>query len=254
MRVSIRTRVRAVDGAQRMRGLRGVASMGGARLRAAACSLVALAGALGLAAWLGAGAAATAAEGGRAAVVQLHLPAGEPSLGRATAPLTMVEFTDYQCPYCRRFQAEEWPQLKRDYIDTGKLRFIVRDLPLEIHASAGPASEAAHCAGEQGRFWAMHAALLAGTQDFASGGITRRAQALELDLPRFDECLKAQRYAQLIEAHVREADAAGIDGTPGFIVGRTVHGELQGIRFEGTVPYERLDGLLKELLASTAGG
>ena len=249
--MSIRTRgMRSAHGARRLR----VTRLRVARARrTAALSLLALAGASGLAGSLGPADEAAAAEGGRAAVVQLHLPAGEPSLGRATAPLTMVEFTDYQCPYCRRFQAEVWPQLRRNYIDTGKLRFIVRDLPLEIHASAGPASEAAHCAGEQGRFWAMHEALLAEIQDFAAGGITRRAQRLGLDLPRLEACMKAQRYAQLIEAHVREADAAGIDGTPGFVVGRAANGELQGIRFEGTVPYERLDGLLKELLAAPGG-
>jgi len=241
--VSIRAEA---DAAGSARGLRR-ARLPGGRPRAAALMLAGFAG-LALGGWLGASAA-----GGRAAVVQLRLPAGEPALGRATAALTLVEFTDYQCPYCRRFQAEVWPKLKHDYIDTGKLRFIVRDLPLEIHASAGPASEAAHCAGEQGRFWAMHEALLAGTQDFAQGGITRRAQALGLDLPRFDACVKAGRYASVIEAHVREADAAGIDGTPGFIVGRVSHGELQGIRFEGAPPYERLDGLLRELLATPAG-
>src|ERR1700741_1407020 len=81
-------------------------------------------------------------------VVRLALPPGEPALGSATAPLTMVEFTDYQCPYCRRFQAEVWPKLKRYYVDTGKLRYIAPDLPLEFHAAAAPAAEAAHCAGE----------------------------------------------------------------------------------------------------------
>jgi protein-disulfide isomerase len=85
--------------------------------------------------------------------VRLALQPDELALGRAGAPLTMVEFTDYQCPYCRRFQAEVWPQLKREYIDTGKLRYIARDLPLQFHASAAPAAEAAHCAGEQGKFW-----------------------------------------------------------------------------------------------------
>jgi protein-disulfide isomerase len=223
----------------------------GGTLRAAALALTWLA--LGAAvAWLSAVADA-AADRGDAALVQLRLPAGEPSLGNASAPLTMVEFTDYQCPYCRRFQAEVWPKLKHDYIDTGKLRFIARDLPLEIHASAGPASEAAHCAGEQGKFWAMHSALLAGAADFAGGGIERRASALGLDRTRFDECVKAQRYAQAIEAHVREADAAGISGTPGFIIGRVVHGKLEGVRVEGAMPYEQFAALLRELLAAGSG-
>lgn len=182
-------------------------------------------------------------------VVRLALPPGEPALGRASAPLTVVEFTDYQCPYCRRFQAEVFPRLEREYIDTGKLRYIARDLPLEIHAAAVPAAEAAHCAGEQGKFWEMHAALLGGAADLANGGIARRAAALRLDLPRFEECVARHKYAQLIAAHVLEADAAHIDGTPGFIVGRAAHGELVGVRVEGALPYEEFDRLLRELLA-----
>jgi protein-disulfide isomerase len=219
-------------------------------LRTAALGLAVLAIATGV---VGAAADPPADEGEGVAIVQLHLPAGEPALGRAQAPLTMVEFTDYQCPYCRGFQAEVWPKLKRHYIDTGKLRFIARDLPLEFHASAGPAAEAAHCAGEQGKFWSMHEALLGGAEDLAGGGIDKRAAAVGLDPGRFHECLKAQRYAQTIEAHVREADAAGIRGTPGFVVGRVVHGELQGVRVEGALPYEQFDALLRELLTATRG-
>ncbi len=181
--------------------------------------------------------------------MRLALPPGELALGRATAPLTMIEFTDYQCPYCRRFQAEVWPRLKRDYIDTGRLRYIARDLPLEIHAAAAPAAEAAHCAAEQGKFWEMHAALLGGAADLESGGIGRRARAVGLDMTRFDECLARHKYSAVIAAHVAEADAAGIDGTPGFIVGRAAHGELTGVRVEGALPYGEFAELLRELLA-----
>ncbi len=195
------------------------------------------------------GAARAQGSGADSNVVRLKLEPGELALGRSDAPLTMVEFTDYQCPYCRRFQAEVWPQLKRDYIDTGKLRYLARDLPLEFHSSAAPAAEAAHCAGEQGRFWEMHAALLAGAMDFASGGIERRARALELDMARFGECVARRKYAELIAAHAREADAAGIDGTPGFIVGRARGAVLDGLRVEGALPYEEFARLLNELLA-----
>jgi protein-disulfide isomerase len=184
-----------------------------------------------------------------AAVVRLALPPGELALGRATAPLTMIEFTDYQCPYCRRFQAEVWPKLKREYIDTGKVRYIARDLPLRIHAAATPAAEAAHCAGDQGKFWDMHAALLGGPADLPAGGIERRAHAIGLDTTRFDECLARNQYAAVIAAHEQEADAAGIDGTPGFVVGRAAQGELTGVRVEGALPYDQFDSLLRELLA-----
>lgn len=185
-----------------------------------------------------------------APVVRLALPPGELALGHVTAPLTMIEFTDYQCPYCRRFQAEVWPKLKREYIDTGKLRYIARDLPLAIHAAAAPAAEAAHCAADQGKFWDMHAALLGGPADLAGGGIERRAHAVGLDMTRFDECLARKKYAAVIASHEQEADAAGIDGTPGFVVGRAAHGELTGVRVEGALPFEEFDSLLRELLAA----
>lgn len=181
--------------------------------------------------------------------VRLALKPGELSLGRPDAPLTMVEFTDYQCPYCRRFQAEVWPKLKREYIDTGKLRYIARDLPLAFHSSAAPAAEAAHCAGEQGKFWEMHAALLGGAEDLGTGGIERRAKALGLDMTGFGECVARKKYAEVIAAHAREADAAGIDGTPGFVVGRVSGGELDGVRVEGALPFEDFAQLLHELLA-----
>ena len=182
--------------------------------------------------------------------VRLALEPGELSLGRSDAPLTMVEFTDYQCPYCRRFHAEVWPKLKHEYIDTGKLRYIARDLPLSFHAAAAPAAEAAHCAGEQGKFWEMHAALLGGAADLTSGGIERRAQAVGLDMTAFRECVARGKFAGLIAAHAREADAVGIDGTPGFVIGRVSRGELDGVRVEGAQPYEEFSELLQALLAS----
>lgn len=219
--------------------------MRGARRFAGAALVCVLAGSALLA-----GAARAQGSGANSDVVRLRLEPGELALGRSDAPLTMVEFTDYQCPYCRRFQAEVWPRLKRDYIDTGKLRYLARDLPLEFHSSAAPAAEAAHCAGEQGKFWDMHAALLAGEMDFASGGIERRARALKLDMTRFGECVARRKYAELIAAHAREADAAGIDGTPGFIVGRASAAALDGLRVEGALPYEEFAGLLNELLAA----
>ncbi len=181
--------------------------------------------------------------------VRLALQPGELAVGRSDAPLTMVEFTDYECPFCRRFQAEVWPKLKKDYIDTGKLRYIARDLPLQIHASAAPAAEAAHCAGEQGRFWEMHAALLSGPEDLGSGGIERRARTLGLDMAGFGECVARRKYAAVIGAHAHEADALGIDGTPGFVIGRARGGELAGVRVEGARPYEDFAGLLNALLA-----
>ncbi|MGH8133356.1 MAG: DsbA family protein [Steroidobacteraceae bacterium] len=210
--------------------------------------------ALALATAFGAGALSVGADLGASPEpdpdrVQMRLQADEHALGSAGAPLTVVEFTDYQCPYCRRFQAQTWPRLKRDYVDTGKVRFIVRDLPLEFHLSARPAAAAAHCAGEQGKFWAMHAVLLAGTADLGAGGIERRARAIGLDMARLHACVASGKYAFAIARNAAEADALGLSGTPSFIIGRAVHGELTGERVAGALPYQDFDALLRELLA-----
>src|SRR3989338_5451600 len=82
-------------------------------------------------------------------------------LGKADAPVTVVEFTDYQCPFCRRFHQSAFEEIKKNYIDTGKVRFVSRDLPLDIHANAARAAHAARCAGEQGKFWEMRHLLIA---------------------------------------------------------------------------------------------
>jgi protein-disulfide isomerase len=216
--------------------------------RLALLSLVASgAGALG-----GAAAAGPAddepAASGRA--VQMRLASDEQSQGRADAPLTLVEFTDYQCPYCRRFEAQTWPLLKRDYLDTGKLRFIVRDLPLEFHAAALPAAEAAHCAAEQGKFWPMHAVLLASGTQLTAEALRQQARALGLNVERFSACTATLKYSGAIAANAALAHSLGLSGTPAFIVGRVHDGVLQGWVLMGALPYEDFDAVLRELLAA----
>ena len=185
-----------------------------------------------------------------ARVVHMRLDASERMRGHADAPVTVVEFTDYQCPYCRRFQAETWPRLKHEYIDTGKVRFIVRDLPLPFHADARPAAEAAHCAGEQGRFWPMHDVLLAGTIGLDLASLTREAQVIGLDAARFRDCVTANKYDSAVARNVATAKALGLRGTPSFILGRMANGELEGVRLFGAVPYDNFANVINALLAA----
>ena len=198
------------------------------------------------------GAAARTAVGGadQAVPVRMPLDALEQARGSAGAPITIVEFTDYQCPFCRRFEAQTWPALERNYIATGKVRFIVRDLPLRIHSAARPAAEAAHCAGEQGRFWPMHEALLARDMQLEDAPVLAKAQALGLDVPRFRECVLSNKYEDAIARNAAQADTLGVNGTPTFIIGRVDHGELTGVRIAGAVPYSDFATYLDRLLAS----
>jgi protein-disulfide isomerase len=182
--------------------------------------------------------------------VQLRLESDEQARGRPDAPLTLVEFTDYQCPYCRRFEAQTWPLIKRDWVDTGRLRFIVRDLPLEFHSAARPAAEAVHCAAEQGRFLPMHDALLAEHADLTPAGLTRAARSLGVDPARFAACTSAHRYDAAIAHNAAAAQALGLHGTPAFVIGRVRDGVLQGWVLLGAQPYEDFDAALHEVLAA----
>jgi protein-disulfide isomerase len=193
--------------------------------------------------------AATEVGAGEGAPVRMPLDALEEASGSADAPVTVVEFTDYQCPFCRRFQAESWPALEHNYVGTGRVRFIVRDLPLSIHSSARPAAEAAHCAGEQGRFWPMHEALLARDMKLDEASLAGKARALGLDVPRFRQCLSSNKYAAAIERNAAQAAALGVRGTPTFIIGRAAHGELDGLRIAGAIPYGDFAAYLDRLLA-----
>jgi protein-disulfide isomerase len=179
--------------------------------------------------------------------VRFELEPIEYSLGRAEAPLTIVEFTDYQCPYCRRFQAETFPRLKHDWIDPGKVRFVVRDLPLEIHSSARFSAEAAHCAGAQGKFWPMHDALLRKDQQLSEPAVMQLAAALGLNSAQLKACVESARYESAIAQNADQASALGLQGTPGFIVGRSNGREVTGVVLEGAQPYADFDTLLKRL-------
>jgi protein-disulfide isomerase len=180
--------------------------------------------------------------------VHMRLGTHEEARGRTDAPIAIVEFTDYQCPYCRRFQAETWPRIERKYVESGKVRFIVRDLPLEFHSAARPAAEVAHCAAEQGKFWPMHEALLRSSTQLNDTYVTELAGEMGLDVPRLRACAMGNRYEGAIARNAAEAAALGIHGTPTFVIGRTAGGELDGLRVAGAVPYEEFAAYLDQLL------
>lgn len=169
-------------------------------------------------------------------------------MGAADAPVTLVEFTDYQCPYCKRFQDRSWPELKAKYVDTGKVRYVVRDLPLGIHAQAMPAAIAARCAGEQGRFWAVHEALFDSQATLSPEMIVATVKRLGVGSEAFERCRKDPRTQMGIEADVAEAESIGVSGTPGFVLGARKGEKVAGELILGAQPTEvftsRIDALL----------
>ena len=169
-------------------------------------------------------------------------------LGRADAPVTIIEVTDLQCPYCARFAMQTFPELRRNYIDTGKVRFASRDLPLPIHEFAIPAAVASRCAGEQGRFWEYRHALFAEQSRLGTGPYDEIARRFGLDLERFGACRKDGRQEANVRADLELARSQGIASTPTFVIGRMVGDAFQGDAFSGAKPYPEFAARIEALL------
>lgn len=168
--------------------------------------------------------------------VQLKIEGGF-MLGAPDAPITMVEFTDYQCPFCQRFHSATFYELKKNYIDTGKVRFYSRDLPLDFHPNAFRAAEAARCAGEQGQFWRMRDVLASNPSKLSAEQIHGYAEEIKLDGAKFKACLESGKFKKAIEDDVKAAQALGVNGTPSFIVGKTTAEGVDGELVVGALPY-----------------
>lgn len=139
--------------------------------------------------------------------------------GAPNAKVAVIEFSDFQCPFCGKYDKDTYPQLVKDYVDTGKIKYVWRDYPLDFHRNAEKAAEAARCAGEQGRFWEMHDRLFANPQTIAATDLPKHAEALRLNASMFQQCLDSGRYAADIKKAVAEANGFGISGTPSFFIG-----------------------------------
>lgn len=169
-------------------------------------------------------------------------------LGPEGAPVTIIEFTDLQCPYCARFATQTFPQLRRNYIDTGRVRFASQDLPLPRHAFAVPAAVAARCAGEQGRFWEFREALFSAQATLRDEPYAELARKFGLDLDKFAVCRSDERQTAKVLEGIDLARANGITSTPTFLIGRVVDGQFQGEKISGAQPYDVIAAKIDELL------
>lgn len=138
-------------------------------------------------------------------------------MGDPRARTVVIEFTDFQCPFCGRHARETFPAIQKEFVDTGKIRWAVRQFPLGIHPAAYDAAKAALCAGEQQRYWPMHARLFAIQDELALPTITTAADDIGLVRSQFDVCMNSP--AQTVEADKAEATRLGVVSTPTFLVG-----------------------------------
>ena len=170
-------------------------------------------------------------------------------LGSDDAPLTLVEFTDYQCPFCSRFSSTTFDELKRVYIDTGQLRLVSRDLPLAMHGNAMLAANAARCADEQDLYWEMRATMFRNINRLDQEALVGYADDLDLELDTFEACLASDKYGDEVRQGAADAHAIGMTGTPSFVLGKTSGDRLEGTVIVGAHPFAAFDTQIKALLA-----
>ena len=148
--------------------------------------------------------------------------AGAPSLGTKDAPVTMVEFTDFQCQFCGRYFSNTLPEVITRYVDAGKLRYVIREMPLtNLHPYAQKAAEAALCADDEGKFWEMHDALFKDQVHLKPEDLAAHARELGLDMPKFSHCLESGMKTEQVQQDVKAGRHAEVHGTPTFYLGLT---------------------------------
>ncbi len=170
--------------------------------------------------------------------------ADAPTIGSKDAKVTMVEFSDFQCPFCKKFYDQTFSQIKKDYIDTGKVKFVYMHYPLDFHINAQKSGEAAECANRQGKFWEYHDLLFKNSQSDGSGldliSLNKYAVEIGLNMARFNQCLNNGETAEIVKADMEAGKKAGVTGTPGFNINKKL--------VSGAQPFASFQKILDEAL------
>ena len=159
--------------------------------------------------------------------------------GATNPPVTLVEFADYECPYCQKI-TPELQKLEKEYGD--RLAVVYKDFPLPMHHTSQKAAEAARCAGEQGKFWEYHDLLFGDQNRLDHNGLLEKAKSLKLDEKQFDSCLTNEKYKIQIQQDSQEGMRAGVSGTPGFFI--------NGIFLSGVQPEATFEKTIQEQLTA----
>lgn len=176
--------------------------------------------------------------------------ANAPVLGNANAKVALVEFTDFQCPFCSQLFSNTFPQVKKEYIDTGKIKYMVRDFPLvQIHPFAQKAAEAASCANEQGKYWEMHDTLFKNQTALTIDDLKKYAADLGLNTSNFNSCLDSAKFSDKVKADTQEGEKYGVRGTPASFVGKVEGNTVkQASIISGAVPFDSFKTAIDEAL------
>jgi len=174
----------------------------------------------------------------------------DPIKGDKNAPVTIIEFSDYECPYCRRSYDNVFTKLDEEYISKGKVRVVFRDFPLGFHKKAIPAAMAANCAGEQSKYWEIHNFLFENPDKLDTASILNSIEDLGLNKQKFEACLNDKSKEAEITKDFEDGQKYGVRGTPSYFIGKTTDGdEITGTFVRGAQPYsvfkEHIDEQLK---------
>ncbi len=172
---------------------------------------------------------------------QSGLENGAYYLGNPKAKVTVVEFSDFECPFCNRVKPAI-KQMKEEYVKTGKVKLVFRHLPLSFHRNAEPAAIASLCAGRQGKFWEYHDKLFANQNALSATNLKKYASDMKLDMSKFSSCLRDPKISQQVQADKMAANKAGIRGTPGFLI--------NGETLSGAQPYSKFKEVIEKKLKS----
>ena len=180
----------------------------------------------------------------------------DPVLGDKNAKITLIDFSDYECPFCKRHFTDTYPQLKKDYIDTGKVKMVFRDLPLNFHVNATQEAEAAECARKQGGdavYFQYHDQIFTKTTSNGTGLALEQlpiiAKDLKLNVDQFQQCLDSGEFKNEVEKDLADAAKVGATGTPTFFIGRsTADGVIDGIKIVGAQPFSAFKAIIDEKL------
>jgi protein-disulfide isomerase len=164
---------------------------------------------------------------------RVEVSAVGPAKGPADAPITIVEFSDFECPYCTKAE-ESVKQVMEAY--PGKVRVVYRDFPLPFHPNAPKAAEAAHCAGDQGKYWEMHAELFQHQKALDAPSLKEYAKHVGLDAAKFEKCLDSGEKASVVAEHKKAGEAVGVTGTPAFFI--------NGIMLSGAQPFDAFKAII----------
>jgi protein-disulfide isomerase len=168
----------------------------------------------------------------------------DPAQGPEDASVTIIEFSDFQCPYCARFQSETLPQILTDYGD--RVRFVYRDFPLTgLHENALKAAEASECADEQGAYWKYHDLLFQNQSALDDASLKNYAASLGLDTATFNQCLDSDKYMSEVQKDEQDGITAGVQGTPAFFI--------NGMPLSGAQPYSAFQAAIDAALAEAGG-